>query len=624
MMVFSIILSNFNMSFAEGEIIISGLYPIKGDKIRLMSFESNLDCRDFIQSETYILKNESDKAQNIEIGLNKDNGIRLPKVKVAEQEIQLRETKDKYCFNIDLDQGEYISVDLSYEVRVNNADNDIIKYKLEELGKWYKDIVEFKMICDLQEYIYPETSFRGFLDDFNRVIRNEINYYPKDFVYFGFDNSWKNNKEILNIRELGNRGEYIEAMEKSMEKYINLKKIEKYDEANKYYEYMIYFAAEYYMSDAYDDRYPKNQIGEILESRDEDAYWIDEGLFNTLNDLTNYEREGEPLKGKVILLNIEKQPREAWVSYDEKDSEEKIKAEYQEKVNRLTNEIEEVAPNSGIYVPKLDKFNIINPTGRDEYRIWNEYDYNRDIAWEIQYTLEDLGATVIMIPQNNEVMGNRERIDIANENDVHMIISIGAELQRDKGNYIVYPSNKYIKDNKLYSICDKLAQYFDEALIKVESEYEYGKKRNQKQLIDEKTIFNWSEYPIVGLKVNVDDEFDYGNIVQLKYSLEDKIQEYFKDKDVQAYYASHPRELERKELELVKEKLKTGNKVIDDEVIAEVELENPMKNSSVLIIVGVSIAATAVAAILTFVVIKIVKRIRRKKDEQKENNSDNE
>ena len=620
LMIFSIILSSFNISFAEDEIIISGLYPIKGDTIRLMSFESNLDCKNFIQTETYILKNESDKAQNIEIGLNKDNGIRLPKVKVADTEIQLRESKDNYSFNVDLDKGEYKKIELSYEIRINNADNDVIKYKLEVLGKWHKDIVEFKMICDLQEYIYPETGFSGLLDDFNRIVWNELDYYPKDVAYFDFDNSWKNNDEIKNIREIGNRGEYIEAMEVAMEKYITLKKAEKYDEAYKYYEYMIYFAAEYYMSDLYNERYPKNQIGEILESKDEEAYWINENLFNTINDLTNYERESEPLKGKVILLNIEKQPREAWVNYDERDREEEIKAEYKEKLYILSNEVEEVAPDSNIYVPKIDIEDIVESTGNDEYRIWDEYDANINLGYELQYRLKELGATVVIVSYDNnkQLLSNKERIEIANENDVHMVISLAAD-STTKGNCIVNIAPTYIKDKELYNMCNKLAKYFDQALIEIDSEYSYP--RFEKQSVENKTLFNWSDYPVVGIELPRED---YGNIYGICNAVPQKVVEYFNDKDVQAYYANHPRELEKQELELVKEKLKTGNKVTENEVMAEVELDNTMKNNSVLIIIGVSLAATVTAAILTFIVIKVIKRLRRKKNEQKESNSDSE
>lgn len=627
LMVFSIILSSFNFSFAEDEIIISGLYPIKGDKIRLMSFESNLDFETFVQDEEYIFKNESDKSQNIEIGLNKDNGIRLPKVKVADQEIQLREEKDKYSFNIDLDKGEYKKVELSYEVRVNNANEDNIEYKTEGLCSWYKDIVEFKMIYDIQEYIYPEVdvysySMRASYDNFNRFIIYDNNFFEGDSINIDISNRFKNDKEIQEIRELGNNGQYIEAMNKMMGKYVNSEAGDDYKKTNLYYSYMTYLAAEYYISDLCDEDYPKNKLAEIFAQKanpnSDFEYFFELNMVRDIATISENEKEQLPLEGKVILLNVEKQPQEAWVDYDDRDREQEIKAKYKEELNRLSNEVEELAPNSGIYVPKLDKYDIVAETGMDEYRIWNEYDTNRGIALDLKYQLEELGASVIVnsYNSNGQIQSNIERIKIANENDVYMVITIGTELNESKGNYIVCPSFKYMQDSKLYNICNELAQYMDEALIAGETEY--TAKRIEKQITENKTLFNWSDYPIVGIKLNSDSSWNF------IYEIKTKLVEYFNDKDVQAYYTSHPRELEKQELELVKEKLKTGNKVTENEVIAEVEMNNTMKNNSVLMIVSISVVATTVAAILTFVVIKLIKRIRRKNDEQKENSSDSE
>jgi len=620
LVVFSIILGSFNISFADNEIVISGLYPIKGDKIRLMSFESNLDFNTFIQEEDYIIKNESDKAQNIEIGLNKDNGIRLPKVKVAEQEIQLREEKDKYSFNIDLDKGEYKKVELSYEVRVNNAESDCIKYNFDVLEKWHKDIIEVKMIFDLQEYIYPEVSVQSYpminkYDEFNRIVIQDSNVFKNGYIFVDINNKWKNTTQIQEIRELGKRGEYIEALEKALNECNNK---EDYQVANSFYTYMIYFAAEYYISDEYDENYPKNQIEDVLDKKLE-RYSVGDNILYTVNNLSNYKKEEKPLKGKVILLNIEKQPKEAYVDYFERDREEEIKAEYREKLDKLTNEVEELAPNSNIYVPKLDVEDVVPSPGNDEYRTWNSYDSNRNVGYELKYELESLGATVIVASYDEDevLLSNRERIEIANENEVHMVISIDTDSDENFGNYIEYPAATYIKNEKLYSMCNKLVKYFDQALI--ESESEYTSKRAEKQSVENKTIFNWSQYPIVGMNIVGKN---YGNIYDVKKVVSEKIIEFFNDKDVQAYYINHPRELEKKELELVKEKLKVGEKITEDEVINEVKLENTMKNNSVLIIIGASIAATAIAAILTFVVIKIIKRLRRKKNEQKESNSD--
>jgi len=612
LVVFSIILSSFNISFAEGEIIISGLYPIKGDKIRLMSFESNLDFDTFIQDEEYIFKNESDKAQNIEIGLNKDNGIRLPKVKVADQDIQLREAKDKYSFNIDLDKGEYKKVELSYEVRVNNADEERIKYNTDTLGKWYKDIIEFRAIYDLREYLEAEVDYncwdmdKTYLDDFNRIIIEKSNFYIEDFnLYLNVNNEWKSNKKSENFKQMrkyAHNGEYIKALEIALN-----------EEVWRYYDY---FAAEYYISDMYDEK----AFEELYEKTE---IWLDEyGIMNKVNWLTNRYGEEKILKGKVILLNVEKQNEKAEIYYYERPKEAEIEAEYSEKLNKLSNEVEEVAPNSNIYVPKLDAEDIQKPYGRDEYRRYDQYDYNNYLASDLYWNLEGLGATVISIPEHNQLLSNKERIDIANENDVHMVITIG-NSEEEEGCYITYPSDKYIKDKELNSINKKLSEYIDNALVSMEEDEYTSIKRQKKQDVSEKTIFNWSNYPIIGLKMFLVNEYGYYDSINT-YPIGEKIVEFFNNKDVQAYYASHPRELEKQELELVKEKLKAGHKVTEDEVMTEVELENTMKNNSVLMIIGISIAATAVAAILTFVVIKLIKRLRRKKDEQKENSSDSE
>ena len=124
-----------------------------------------------------------------------------------------------------------------------------------------------------------------------------------------------------------------------------------------------------------------------------------------------------------------------------------------------------------------------------------EYELNLQASKKLKSKLEELGFTVIMTRQTNDVsISNSERAIFANENNADLVIRIHADGSEDSsvnGASLLIPSHngQYTKD--IYAESNKCAKLIYDEMIN--SKFKVNDIYERSDL----TGFNWSKVPVV-------------------------------------------------------------------------------------------------------------------------------
>lgn len=152
------------------------------------------------------------------------------------------------------------------------------------------------------------------------------------------------------------------------------------------------------------------------------------------------------------------------------------------------NDLEPIAPDSGVKKPKVSSGTAGIATGDMEYAL------NLAVAMKLKSLLEADGATVVMTRAAHDVnVSNIERAKIGNDANADLVVRIhadGSDNRDVKGLSVLIPSSKHIGEELAETSKKAGAAILDEAVRAT------GAKNRGLSVRDDMTGFNWSTVPV--------------------------------------------------------------------------------------------------------------------------------
>lgn len=228
------------------------------------------------------------------------------------------------------------------------------------------------------------------------------------------------------------------------------------------------------------------------------------------NDFMVEEIGNEELLTTNIMEDVDDKTVEK--SGDTENEEDSIKGATTQKLlvcidpghqQKANYDMEPIAPSSTVMKEKMSWGTMGVSTEIPEYKL------NLEVSLKLKKVLKESGFEVIMTRETNDVnSGNVERTKIANESNADLVIRIhadGLDNSSVKGMSVLYPGDKYIKDEYL------LTQSKNAALKVLDSMISHtGAKSRGIVKRDDLTGFNWSTVPVIliemGFMTNPDED----------------------------------------------------------------------------------------------------------------------